>query len=107
MGEGADSRAYGKYNAWCLHQPFRFDFPSKIGHIPAAEGADVRNAAFGISEDTMADRFFQGIQNRLCSFEVHICHPERKDIFRLSSFGSTVVFEGMGIFSVDDSIQCI
>ena len=104
FGQGFDSQVDGRHDAGGFDQPFRADGPVEIGFLPGGQGFEIGFARFGIAEDAMVHPLFQGVQNGLCNFEIHVGYPEGKHVFRFSALHSKIVFQAAAAAAVNDSI---
>ena len=90
-----------------LYMPFLKHIKTMMSFHPS--GNRIKESVFrlriGISVDIVLCKFTQCVLDiRGCS-EIHIRHPKRKHIFRISAFFGKIIFQAFGISSFNDLIK--
>ena len=95
----------GKHNARRLDQPLFLWLPVVIGFHPVCHDFKIRSLHLAVSENALFRSLHQRIFHVRRGLKIHICHPQRQHIRRLSSLYRKVIFQASGIFSVYDSVK--
>ena len=60
-----------------------------------------------ITKDSMVNSLVEFIQNFIRKTEIHVCHPERKQVISSLSFHSEIIFQAVRSMSVDYFIKIV
>ena len=95
----------GRHDARGLDEPFRLDGPVEIGLLPGSECFEVGAACFRVAEDAMVYAGMKRTDDGLGHAEIHVRHPEGKDISRFAALHGEIVLEAAGASPVNDGIK--
>ena len=87
--------------------PLRFDRISITCGEPMVHCCKIFIQWIGITKDSMIDPLVKFIQNLIRQTEIHVCHPERKQIISSLSFHSKIIFQAVRSMSVDYFIKIV
>ena len=100
-----DSDIDGRHDARCLDEPFRMDGPVEIGLLPVCKCFKVGAACFRVAEDAMVHAGMERTGDGFSHAEIHVRHPEGKDISRFAALDGEIILEAAGASPVNDGIK--
>ena len=95
----------GKYHARSLDQPVLFDLPVMMPFHPSCHRVKIYFLGIAVTKDSMFCPLDQRILHVGRCLEIHVCHPEREDVRRLSSPLCKVIFQAVHSAPFDDLIK--
>ena len=87
--------------------PLRFDRISITCGEPMVHCCKIFIQWIGITKDSMVNSLVKFIQNLIRKTEIHVCHPERKQIISSLSLHSEIIFQAVRSMSVNYFIKII
>ena len=87
--------------------PLRFDRISITCGEPMVHCCKIFIQRIRITKDSMVNSLVEFIQNFIRQTEIHVCHPERKQIISSLSFHSKIIFQTIRSMSVNYFIKIV
>ena len=95
----------GEYHARSLDQPVLFDLPVMMPFHPSCHRVKIYFLSIAVTKNSMFCPLDQRILHVGRCLEIHVCHPERENVCRLSSPLCKVIFQAVRAPAINDLIK--